>query len=60
MTGLKTMYFFPHSQESFTETKPAFMMSAVRGADIWRLERDDVTIAEDEGGPVAYEEAELK
>jgi hypothetical protein len=36
------MYFFPHNQESLIETKPALIMSAVRGAEICRLEAEVV------------------
>jgi hypothetical protein len=40
VTGRRTRYFFPHSQESLIETYPALIMSAVRGAEIWRLDVD--------------------
>jgi hypothetical protein len=42
VTGRSTRYFLPHSQESFTETKPALTISAVNGADICRVEVSEV------------------
>jgi hypothetical protein len=41
VTGRKTRYFFPHSQESLIDTYPALRISAVKGAEIWRLDVDE-------------------
>ena len=58
MTGRRTRYFFPHSHESLIETYPALTMSAVSGAEIWRLD----VVDKDEllGDVVGYVEDVLK